>query len=90
MSQPEKLNRGDSYTGWFVDWIEEWSQFFSDCNWYTFHPIQIEVEDDRIMGGVEATVIVLGIGVRVRWNYAKTEKVAQIIRAVDKIREGRE
>lgn len=39
---------------WFLDWVEEWSQFWEPCNWYTFHPIHLQVEDDRIMGGVEA------------------------------------
>lgn len=47
----------------------------------------IEVEDDRMMGGIEATVIVLGLGVRVRWNYAVTEKVADIQEQVRRINE---
>lgn len=75
----------DEYKGWFVDWIEEWSQFFQPCNWRTFHPLFIEIEDDRTMGGVEATLIILGVGVRFRWNYAQTEKVDLIIAAREKI-----
>lgn len=56
-------------SGWSWYWIEEWSQFFSACNWYTFHPIMIELEDDRSLGGLEAIVIVLGVGFRVRYTY---------------------
>lgn len=66
------------YTGFFIEWTEEWSQFAGGCNWYTFHPIVIEFEDDRIMGGIEATFIVLGLGFRLRWNYTVTEKVQRI------------
>lgn len=83
--QPIRLGRGDEYTGFFIDPIEHWSQFFTPCNWYDFTFIKLEVEDDRIMGGVEATVIVLGLGLRVRWNYAKTERVEEIKASVDEI-----
>lgn len=87
MSRPEKLSAGDSYTGFFVEWIEQWSQFVSGCNWYTFHPIKLEIEDDRIMGGVEATVIVLGLGLRVRWNYVEPRHVTRIKRLVAGIKD---
>lgn len=81
-----QVSKDDDYKGWLLEWIEEWSQFFGGCNWYTFHPIQIEVEDDRMMGGVEATVIILGLGLRVRWNYRITEKAADILQSVKNIR----
>lgn len=76
----------EEYTGWFIAWIEEWSQFLGGCNWYTFHPIMIELEDDRMMGGVEFTFIVLGLGFRFRWNYKRTEKVEEILAAVEDIK----
>lgn len=79
-----------SYTGFFIDWIEEWSQFFQRCNWYTFHPITIEVEDERNMGGFEITVIVLGLGFRVRWNYEETETVKDLKDTVRRIESGEE
>lgn len=62
----------EKYVGWFVDWIEEWSQFVRRDNWYTFHPVHLEFEDDRCLGGLEFTIIVLGLGVRVRWNRKET------------------
>lgn len=68
------------YTGISWTWIEEWSQFFGRNNWYTFRPIMFEVEDDRHMGGIEATVIVMGLGFRVRWNYAETDDLHEIKR----------
>ena len=79
-----------SYRGFFIEFIEEWSQFVHDCNWYTFHPIQIEIEDERNMGGVEMTVIVLGLGFRARWNHTETEQVKDIVRQVGEIRDSME
>lgn len=72
------LGNNEEYVGFFFEGIEEWSQFFTPCNWRDFHPVHLYVEDDRIMGGVEATLIVLGVGFRVRWNYARTEQVEEI------------
>ena len=79
----------ESYTGWFIEWIEEWSQFFEPCNWRTFHPIKVELEDDRIMGGIEATVIVLGLGLRWRWNYRITETADDVLQSVEDIKSGK-
>lgn len=58
---------------WFWEWIEEYSQFFRDDNWYTYHLCWIEFENDKMMGGYEITFIVLGIGFRWRWNHTETE-----------------
>jgi len=66
---------GDDYEGVFFEFIEQYSQFGGACNWYTFNPIFVEFEDDRSLGGLECTVVVLGIGVRLRWNYASTPMV---------------
>jgi len=67
------MNNDDKYCGWFIDWVEQWSQFIRHDNWNTFIFIQIEFEDDRMMGGVETTIILLGLGFRLRWNYKETE-----------------
>jgi hypothetical protein len=74
---------------WLVEGIEEWSQFLGGCNWYTFHPIKAEIEDDRIMGGVEVTIIILGVGFRWRWNHTVTEAMADALKSVDDIESGR-
>jgi len=86
MSQPVRIGGGESYTGFFIDWIEQWSQFFTACNWRTFHVAQFEIEDDRIMGGVEATIILFGVGFRARWNYERTDRVEEISKSVEAIR----
>lgn len=82
-----KLSNDESYTGFFIEWIEEWSQFFRFCNWYTFRPILIEFEDERNMGGLECTFIVLGVGFRARWNYRRTAQVESIIRQIEEIQD---
>lgn len=71
---------------WLVEFIEQWSQFFTNCNWYTFNPLHVEFEDDRAMGGVEITVILLGVGIRWRWNHTETEARAGIVRQVTEIK----
>lgn len=77
-TNPARLSSGDGYRGLFVEGIEEWSQFFTPCNWRTFHPVMLEAEDDTSMGGFEITTIILGLGFRIRWNYAETEQVQEI------------
>ena len=73
------------YEGFFIEGIEQWSQFFQSCNWYAFHPLMFEIEDERNMGGFEITFIVLGFGFRARWNYRETETVQSIKRQVEEI-----
>lgn len=48
---------------------EEYSQFFTPCNWRTFRLALFELEDDAAMGIAELTVVVLGLGFRVAWVY---------------------
>ena len=75
--------------GWHFNWIEEWSQFAGGCNWYTFTPIKLEFEDDRHMGGVEVTAILLGLGFCIRWNHTETDEVRKLRSMVDDITAGR-
>lgn len=79
----------ESYTGFFIEGIEQWSQMLPGYNWRTFHVIMVEVEDDRMMGGVECTFIVLGLGFRARWNYRRTEQVEDLLERMDDIKSGR-
>lgn len=75
----------EEYTGFHGYWIEQWSQFLGGCNWYTFNVFQFEIEDDRHMGGVELTLIVLGLGFRARYNYSTTEHVSAIIERAEQV-----
>ena len=70
---------------WLIELIEDYSQFFTHCNWYTFRFAQIEFENDSIMGAYEATVIILGIGIRCRWNHTDTETAQEIREQVAEI-----
>lgn len=74
----------DAFT---IEWIEQWSQFFERCNWRTFNVAQVELEDDRMFGAVEMTVVLLGIGFRVRWTYAETEATRELRERVDALSE---
>ncbi|RWK28719.1 hypothetical protein [Mesorhizobium sp.] len=77
---------GIAYRGFSIQWFEEWSQFFKGPrNWYTFHPIQVMIEDERNMGRVVMLVIILGFGFEVSWNYRETEKVTTIIRQAEEL-----
>lgn len=82
-TEAELMNKG--YKGWFLEWIEEWSQLLGGCNWYTFTPIKIEFEDDRILGGFETTWVILGLGFRIRWNHTETDAAREITDAVDEL-----
>lgn len=85
MTDLKLIGARDEYRGLYIVPIEEWSQFFRSDNWHTFHPILMEFEGDWILGGVEATVVVLGLGVRLRWNYARTERLDEIERRMAEI-----
>jgi len=73
---------------WLLQPVEDWSQFWQSCNWYTFRPIMLEIENDAHLGGFEVTLVVLGIGFRWRWNYTETEKMTEIKRTIEGIRSG--
>lgn len=81
------MNNNDKYCGWFIDWIEQWSQFVRHDNWNTFNFIQIEFEDDRCMGAVETTIIFLGLGFQLRWNYKDTDLSKQLTENIREISE---
>ena len=71
--------------GFLAHFVQEWTQFSSGWNWRTFHPIMIEIEDDCSLGGIEATIIFLGLGFRVRWNYTETDELRDINERVAEI-----
>lgn len=77
-----------SYKGLHLDWIEDWSQFFRKCNWCTFRFALIEVENDVGMGGFEATIVFVGLGARIRYNYAETESAKEIMRLAKGVSDG--
>lgn len=72
----------------FIHLFEEWSQFFERCNWYTFRFVLLEFENDETLGGVEITLAIFGLGVRVRWNHTETETIREIKEQVAEIQKG--
>lgn len=71
---------------WLISFFEEYRQFFERCNWYTFHPIFFEIENDEILGGFEITIIVMGLGVRWRWNHTETKAMEDIKTQIQEIK----
>lgn len=65
---------------WLVEFKEDYSQLWKNCNWYTFHFVRIEIEDDSVMGGFEATAVLLGLGIRVAYTYDRGTEMRQEIR----------
>ena len=57
----------------FIELDCQWKQLLAGYNWYTFNLINIEIENDIIMGGYECTFVLLGFSIRWRWNHTETE-----------------
>lgn len=49
--------------------INDWGQIFGKWNWVSFHFIHIYFEDDKMTGGYELEVVILGLGFRARYTY---------------------
>ena len=80
----------DEEKSWFIDWVEQYSQFFRNDNWYTYNFAHIEFEWDKIMGGLEFTFILLGLGLRWRWNYTVTEKMQECMDMMAEVKKDQE
>ncbi len=71
------------YKGVFIEFRQQWTSLFGKYNWYTFQFAFIEFEWDKMMGGVEFTCIILGLGFRVRYNYAVTDTVEEVMSGME-------
>ena len=70
-----KLTREDlgcelSHGAWFVHGVNEWMQFRhpTTWNWVDFRFVHLAVEWDRAVPGWEVEVLLLGLGLRWRYN----------------------
>lgn len=72
-----------------VELIQERTDLLPPYNWATFHPIMIEFEDDIALGAFEATIIVMGLGLRIRWTHTRTDFADQIGRQIEEIKRER-
>lgn len=73
-------------SAWIIDPIEQWSQLWTGCNWYDFTPLSLEFEWDKIFGAAEASIIVLGLGCRIRWTYSETPDSRRVKDIAERIR----
>lgn len=55
--------------------IFEWEQLIPRFNWYTVTPIEIQFEYDKMMQGLEFMIIIIGIGIRIRYNLPASDKI---------------
>lgn len=53
---------------WLVEFVNEWKQIIGKWNWYTFTFIEIYFENDKFTKGYEFQFMLLGLGVRIRYN----------------------
>lgn len=83
MSIIKSLTGDSENQNWWIDWEEQYSQLFSKDNWYTYNFAHIEFEWDKMMGGLEATIIILGLGFRWRWNYTITEEYQRLVDLIE-------
>lgn len=75
----------------FATFINEWEQFFGHYNWKNWNwcLVQFMYENDIIMGAYEIQVILLGIGIRIRYNKPiKTKEMLAIEEQLKEIESG--
>lgn len=63
------------------EFYNEWEQFFSKYNWYTFTPIAINFEKSNFTGGLEFEFFFLGFGIFIRYN---TDRAMELFKGWDK------
>src|SRR5258706_4507245 len=68
---------------WLIDCGEHYSQLCRKDNWYTFTALQLEFENDWIMGNYELIFIVLGLGFRISYHHLDTETAKELKRNID-------
>jgi len=76
----------------FINPRNDWEQFRTKeghkWNWVTFTFIQIEIEDDKMLGDYEFTFILFGLGFYIRYHYTDTETSEKIKKQVEEIQNG--
>jgi hypothetical protein len=54
----------------FIHTRNDWAQLIGKYNWYSFTFCQVYFENETMTGGWEFECILLGLGFRIRYNYA--------------------
>ena len=70
-----------------IEALCDWEQFLnpSAYNWHTFRFASFEIENDKMLGGLEVQMVFLGLGFRARWNHSDTELTDRISQEIDQI-----
>lgn len=70
---------------WIIGWANEWAQITGGCNWYNFTPIKLTFEWDKMMGALQLETAIIGLHITIRYQYAITDKLREILRQRDEI-----
>jgi len=52
----------------FIESVNYWYWLFHACNWFDVELINISFEKDSMLDGYEFSFVILGFGLRLRWN----------------------
>ena len=77
-----KEDRSLEFTeNFFATFYNDWEQLFGKWNWYNLTLVEISLEKDIMIPGYEFAFIILGIGVRFRYNgdWSKTPEGRELL-----------
>ena len=57
---------------WLIEGRNEWLQLTGKYNWFTWTIFRLEFEKENMTYGYELIFIVLGLGIRIRYNTDKS------------------
>jgi len=66
---------------WGISFYNEYGQLLEKCNWYTFTVLNVEFENDKMTGGYELKVCLLGFAFIIRYN---TDKAFRLFKKWEK------
>ncbi len=61
----------ETHNRFTVSFYSQWK--FRGCNWYDFTIVNLEFEWDKMLGGFELMVGLLGLNLHLRYQYTETE-----------------
>lgn len=67
----------------FIQFVNEWPQFWGKYNWYDFTLIMIRFEKDLMLTGYEFEFVILGLGFRIRINDPDGEGYKEVMSRAD-------
>lgn len=80
-----KYSRLFTKEGWAFESQNDWWNPFKKYNWYTLRLCHIEIENDAIFGAYECTIVLLGLGGRIRYTHTETEYAKDLEKRVEEM-----